>query len=145
MPTSTQNFQNHAQFVPLYHYVTFPLLLLNLIVAAYQTWQHPGLLTAWAIAMAVALILVTFFARFFALKAQDRVIRLEERLRLRELLPASRHAEIATFSTDQLIGLRFASDEELPALAASVLRDNIQDRTAIKKMVKSWRADDCRV
>ena len=89
--------------------------------------------------------MIALFARVFALKAQDRVIRLEERLRMRELLPADLKSRIQEFSADQLIALRFASDAELPDLAATVLRDNIQARDAIKKMVKDWRADEQRV
>jgi len=82
------------------------------------------------------------FGRVFALGAQDRVIRLEERLRLRQLLPQDLKARIHEFSRDQLIALRLASDGELPELAATVLRDNIQKRDQVKKQIKYWRADD---
>ena len=92
--------------------------------------------------MAVALFLGALFARVFALAAQDRVIRLEKRLRLRELLPPEMKARIPEFTREQLIGLRFASDAELPDLAAAVLRDNVQKRDQVKKLVKQWRADD---
>ena len=95
----------------------------------------------WALAMAVALFLGALFGRVFALAAQDRVIRLEERLRLRELLAEPLRSRIHEFTRDQLIALRFASDAELPELAATVLRDNVQKRDDIKKMVKNWRAD----
>lgn len=95
--------------------------------------------------MAAALITIGLFARVFALKAQDRVIRLEERMRMRELLPAEVQGRIQEFTADQLIALRFASDAELPELAATVLRDNIVARDAIKKLVKDWRTDDHRV
>jgi hypothetical protein len=95
--------------------------------------------------MAAALILIALFARTFALKAQDRVIRLEERLRLRELLPADLKPRIPELSADQLIALRFASDAELPELTAAVLRDNIRTRDGIKKRIRQWRVDDHRL
>ena len=145
MSTTPQTYQNHAKFVPLYHYVLLPLLLLNLLVMAYQAWQQPGLFTGWALVLALGLIGTALFARTFALRAQDRLIRLEERIRMRELLPQDLKPRINDFSAEQLIALRFASDAELPELAARVLRDNVQQRDAIKKMVKSWRADDCRM
>lgn len=145
MAESTQSYQNHAKFVPLYHYVLTPILVINLLAMAYHALQDPDMYHLWAVLMAVALILIALFGRVFALKAQDRVIRLEERLRMRELLPPDLKARIQDFSADQLIGLRFASDAELPELAATVLRDNVQKRDAIKKMVKHWRADDHRL
>ena len=91
------------------------------------------------------MILIVLFARVFAIRVQDRLIRLEERLRMRALLPADLQARIPDFTVEQLIALRFASDAELPALAAAVLRDKVQKRDAIKKMVKDWRPDLLRV
>lgn len=145
MSASPQNYKNHVRFVPMFHYVLLPLLLVNFLAMAYGLWREPSLSTAWALAVAFALIVTAFAARVFALKAQDRVIRLEERLRMRELLPPDLKARINDFSPEQLIGLRFASDAELPGLAATVLRDNVQQRDAIKKLVTHWRADDLRV
>lgn len=145
MTESTQNYQNHAKLVPLYHYVLSPILVINVLAMVYHALQDPGMYHLWAVLMAMAFVLIALFARVFALKAQDRVIRLEERLRMRELLPPDLKARIQDFSADQLIGLRFASDAELPELAATVLRDNVQKRDAIKKMVKHWRADDHRL
>jgi len=145
MAESTQNYQNHAKFVPMYHYVLTAILVVNFLAMAYHAVREPDLYHVWAVLMAAALILIALFARLFALKAQDRVIRLEERLRMRELLPPDLKGRIPEFSADQLIALRFASDAELPELAATVLRDNIQTRDAIKKMVKHWRTDDHRL
>jgi uncharacterized membrane protein (DUF485 family) len=145
MSASPQNYQNHVKFVPMFHYVLLPLLLVNFLAMAYQLWQQPGLATTWALVMAFLFIVMAFCTRVFALKAQDRVIRLEERLRLRELLPQDLKTRINEFSAEQLIGLRFAGDAELPGLAATLLRDNVQKRDAIKKMVKDWRADTLRV
>lgn len=141
MADTAQTYQTHRKFVPLFHYVAVPILLVNLLLAAYAVVRAPGLPALWALAMAVALLLSLFLGRVFALAAQDRVIRLEERLRLRELLAEPLRSRIHEFTRDQLIALRFASDAELPELAATVLRDNLQKRDDIKKMVKSWRAD----
>ena len=144
MADSTETYQNHRKFVPLFHYVALPILLLNVLFMAYHAVTERSLFDVWALLMGIALLLVGFFARVFALKVQDRVIRLEERIRLRELLPQESQARIKDLTSEQLIGLRFASDGELPALTASVLRDNVLKREAIKKMVKNWRADTAR-
>ena len=138
---SPQNFENHARFVPAYHLVTFPLLAINFFFALYQvvtgfTW---GNLVAFG--AAVALILLFFLARVMALTVQDRVIRLEETLRMRALLPADLQSRIGEMTVKQLVALRFASDAELPGLARQVLDGRIQDQKAIKKMIHEWRAD----
>ncbi len=142
MANTTQTYKTHAKFVPLFHYVALPILLINILVSAYYAVRAPGLPSVWSLLMGVALFLGALFARVFALAAQDRVIRLEERMRLRELLPADLKTRIPEFTREQIIGLRFASDAELPELAATVLRDSIQKRDDVKKMVKNWRADD---
>ena len=139
--TTPQSFSNHAKLVPIFHYVALPILLINLIISLYQVFTGFSFETAWGAVLAVALIVIGLFARVFALGAQDRVIRLEERLRLHGLLPDELKPRIDDFTTDQLVALRFASDEELPALAHKVLDDSIGDRKAIKKMVVTWRAD----
>lgn len=140
----TQNFENHARLLPAYHYAASPLLLLNFLYAAYQAIVNPGLATAMGLALAVALILLLFVARTMPLTVQDRLIRLEERLRMRELLPADLQGRIGEFGAKQLVALRFASDEELPALARTVLDQKIEDPKAIKRMVKNWKADHLR-
>ena len=145
MADTAQNYKNHAKLVPVFHFVLLPVLLINFLAMAYHFWQEPDMFHGWSVLMALAFIMIPLFARMFALKAQDRVIRLEERLRMRELLPADLKARILEFTPEQLIALRFATDAELPELAATVLRDNIQKRDAIKKMIKHWRADHLRV
>jgi hypothetical protein len=137
-----QTYANHRKFVPLFHYVALPILMVNVGLAIWGVVQAPGLPAIWGLAMAIALFLGALFARVFALQAQDRVIRLEERLRMREILPADLQARIPEISREQIIGLRFASDEELPALTARVLGENIQKREEVKKLVRHWRPDD---
>jgi hypothetical protein len=144
MATSTESYATHRKFVPAFHYVALPVLLINVFVLAWQLIQAPSLMTTWALLLGIALFLGVLYGRVFALKVQDRVIRLEERMRLRGLLAGDLHGRIDEFTTAQLIALRFASDSELPELASAVLRDRIADREAIKKMVKQWRADEAR-
>ena len=140
-----QNFANHPKIVPLFHYFVIPALTLNFGWSIYRLvrghhWAEGiiGLLTA------VALLLLAFLARMFALTVQDRVIRLEERLRFERLLPEDLKARIPEFTVAQLVALRFASDAELPALARKVLSENLTDRKAIKQLVQNWRADHLR-
>lgn len=84
-------------------------------------------------------------ARRYCTKLQDRIIRLEMRIRLEKILTADLQAAIPTLTIPQLIGLRFASDAEMPDLVRKVVAENIEDRTAIKKMVKDWQGDYHRV
>ena len=141
---NTQNFKNHAKRVPLYHGVAMPILLVNLIWNTYRAFTRPSWETALAALVAVALCILIVFARGFALTVQDRVIRLEMRLRMRELLPADLVPRIPEFTVGQLVALRFASDRELPALARRVLDERLQDRKAIKQMIQEWQADHLR-
>jgi hypothetical protein len=143
MPETPQNYANHTRNRPQYLVVYF-VFFLNLAWTASRAVKAPSADTILGLLMAVALVLLSYYARVFALTVQDRVIRLEMRSRLRELLPAALHARIGEFSKRQLVALRFASDAELPALAEKVLRDNIQDGNAIKQLVKDWQADHLR-
>jgi hypothetical protein len=135
-----QNYKNHARFFPLYHFVTFPIILANAIYALMQLRRGLTLPSVMFAGTAVALVLLTFIARYFALRVQDRVIRLEMRLRLKEILPASMHADINRLSISQMVGLRFAGDAEMPALVATALKDNLKGND-IKKLVTDWQAD----
>jgi len=141
----TQSFANHARMVPLYHYVTSPLILLVLIWSVVRLVQVPSTDRLFLFLMALGLMLAAYWARAFALGVQDRVIRLEERLRLEGALTGDLRARIGDFTTEQLIGLRFASDAELEELAGRVLAEGISDRKAVKAMVKAWRPDHQRI
>ena len=136
-----QTLQNHAKMVAPFHYVLLPILLINLLLSIYHSATAFSMETAWSTFVAVALIMIALFARIFALQAQDRVIRLEERMRLQTLLPDELKPRIHDFTMDQLAALRFASDNELPNLAGKVLEDGINDRKAIKELIVTWRAD----
>ncbi len=139
-----QNLSNHARFVPGYHYVGVPLVMANFVWCAWRMLKVQSADNGMHLLVAVILFVVLWFARVFPLKAQDRVIRLEERLRMVQLLPADMHGRINDFSSGQLIALRFASDAELPELAKRVLAESMTPK-AIKSSVRNWRADHHRV
>jgi hypothetical protein len=136
-----QTFENHARVLPAFHYVAFPLFAINFFFTLYQVVTDFSWAKLVAFGLAVALILLFFVARVMALTVQDRVIRLEEQLRMRALLPADLQPRIGEFTVKQLVALRFAGDDELPALARKVLDEKIQDQKSIKKLVQHWRAD----
>jgi hypothetical protein len=137
-----QNLANHTKFFPLFHFFVLPVLLVNLGIQVYwlkESWNtFRGIFN---VLLALAFILGFLSARRFALSVQDRVIRLEERLRYQRLLPADLQPRIEEFTVAQLVSLRFASDAELPALARKVLDDKMQERKAIKQLVKNWKPD----
>ena len=138
---SPQTFENHARILPAFHFVAFPLLAINVFFALYQAVTAFSWGNLVAFGLAVGLILLFFLARVMALTVQDRVIRLEETLRMRALLPADLQPRIGEFTVKQLVALRFASDAELPELARQVLDGKVEDQKAIKRMVREWRAD----
>ena len=141
---SGQSFKNHAKYVPLFHFFGLPALIMNAVSCLLGAFRRPAWETVMAALVAVALAVLFVYVRSFALRVQDRVIRLEMRLRLRELLPADLHPRIPEFTTAQLVSLRFASDRELPALARRVLDERLQDRKAIKRLITDWQADNLR-
>jgi uncharacterized membrane protein YraQ (UPF0718 family) len=144
-----QSFATHRKFVPLYHFVTTPIVTVNLIWSLYRLVNPlPGVPLfdrVLAVAMAVAIGLIFFFARIFPLRAQDRVIRLEETLRMERLLPPDLRARIPELRAGQIVALRFASDEELPELARAVLDGQVRTSDEIKQRVRRWRADHFRL
>ena len=142
--TKPQSYANHARMDPPFHFFLAPLLIVALILSIISLVRHPGLDSILWLLLAVALFLTAERARSYALKAQDRVIRLEERLRLSMLLPEAARPRIAELTEPQLIGLRFASDAELPALATRALNEKLAG-AEIKKAIREWRPDEWRV
>jgi hypothetical protein len=139
-----QNLANHTKFFPLFHFFVLPVLLVDLGIQVYRLYEFWNTFTfrgIFNVLLALALIAGFLSARRFALAVQDRVIRLEERLRYQRLLPADLQPRIEEFTVAQLVSLRFASDAELPALARKVLDEKMQERKAIKQLVKSWKPD----
>ena len=144
-----QNYANHAKYVPGFHFVTLGILTINLIWSLFRLfWGLPGVPffdRLLGVAVAAALALLAWYVRTFPLKAQDRVIRLEETLRLERLLPADLKPRIGELRPGQLIALRFASDAELPDLTRAVLAGEVTAPGEIKKRVRAWRADHFRM
>ena len=141
----TQNYANHAKRPPLlflagcYLSTAATVGIGYLLVVEYSA----GTLALFVVAACTAIGLL--YARRFSTAVQDRVIRLEERLRLERILPDDLKGEIGQLTTDQLVGLRFASDAELPGLVRRVLAGELADRKTIKQAVEDWRADHQRV
>jgi uncharacterized protein DUF6526 len=140
-----QNFQNHTQWVPQFHFFVMPMLTIHFGWSIYR-WKASGFSLDGLeyLLFAAALLVLMVEARLFSLRVQDRVIRLEERLRFMRLLPADLHPRINEFTVSQLVSLRFAGDAELPALARKVLDEKLTGRKAIKQLIQNWRPDHLR-
>jgi len=147
----TQNFKNHGRLDPPFHFIAIPILLINLITCivitikiALSSEPHLLVLHIWLTVLSFALFVAVANMRVKDLKVQDRVIRLEERLRYSSLLPAPELATSTSLTVPQIVALRFASDEELPALVARTLAENLKPKQ-IKQSIVNWRADNHRV
>jgi uncharacterized protein DUF6526 len=136
-----QNFANHRKIVPLYHVGVFGILAINLIWRLIQLVRWTSWQALLELAVAVALLGISFYVRIFALTVQDRIIRLEMRLRLKEILPADLKGRIDELTRDQFVALRFAGDAEMPDLLREVLTNNIGSRDEIKRRIKNWTPD----
>jgi hypothetical protein len=146
MPTP-QSFKSHARFDPPIHFFVFPILLLNFAFSIYYTihhWPDHQHLGPWWIIVSLALFVFAGKTRGNDLKNQDRIIRLEERLRLLALLPPDERAHINELSVKQLVALRFAPDEELPGLFHKTITQNLEPK-AIKSHINNWNPDNHRV
>ena len=140
-----QHLKNHAKFDPSFHFLLFFILVVNLVVVLAHLVHHIlDIYAWWLVILSMGFFIMYFKIRMYPLKVQDRVIRLEERLRLQALAPEEWHARIYHLTEDQLIGLRFASDDEVVELAEIAITENLT-RKQIKERVKSWRADHWRI
>lgn len=144
MSQSPQSLKNHARFDPLFHFVLAWVSIINIIVAIVFVVHRRDFYAVWFLVLSLAAFGALFRLRQYPLKVQDRVIRLEERLRLQALAPAEWHTQIYKLTEDQLIALRFASDDEVVELAKQALEQNLS-RKQIKERIRDWRADDWRV
>ena len=142
--SETQSLKNHARFDPLYHFFIVAVYLLNLVYAGFHLYRQPSLSSGWYLVLSLVVIVPILKLRLYPLKVQDRVIRLEERLRLQALAPQEWHAQIYSLNESQLIALRFAADDEVVELAKQALEHNL-GRKQIKERIRNWRADDWRV
>jgi hypothetical protein len=142
--SAPQNLKNHGRLDPPYHFVSTAVLMVNLFIVLCFAWKNPNVFTGWLVILSIGVFIPFLKLRSYPLKVQDRVIRLEERLRLQALAPQEWHAQIYKLTEDQLIALRFASDDEVVELAKQTLEGNL-NRKQIKERIKVWRADDFRV
>jgi hypothetical protein len=141
MADREQSYKSHTRWLPPFHFFIMPVMLINLINAARHAFQQPTLHTGWEIVFALGLLTLALFSRVQALTVQDRVIRLEERLRMRQVLPPELQQHIDTLSHRQLVALRFASDAELADLVREVVAGKLSTSKDIKQRVKNWRSD----
>lgn len=141
---AVQSYKNHVRWLPAFHFFAAPVLLINTINEGRHLYAAPSRGSAFAFVVAAAILTVGFLARTQALTAQDRLIRLEMRLRLQPLLPADLYARFNDLTTPQLVALRFASDGEMADLMRTVLKDGTKQGD-IKKLIKQWEGDYVRV
>ncbi len=139
-----QTYANHVRWDPLFHFFIMPSLVVNAITMIVRAYGAPTGIHLWIVFISIVAVLATLKARLYALGVQDRVIRLEERLRLAHLLPPAQQARISELNDAQYVGLRFCSDAELPALFERALNEKL-DRKQIKQAVKNWRPDYSRI
>ncbi len=139
-----QNYSNHARVDPAFHFFLAPVMLLTIIATIVHLVMYPFFWSAWLVVLSVALFVMAFKTRSYALKAQDRVIRLEERMRLSSLMPEPLRPRVWELQESQLIALRFAPDAEVPELADRTLRENLTPKQ-IKQAIQNWRADHFRI
>jgi hypothetical protein len=140
----TQDLANHTKFDPPFHFFIAPVFAFNAIYSIVNAVRNPSLGSVWMVIVALALLATAFKMRLYSLKVQDRVIRLEERLRLSGLLPEPLRSRICELTEQQLISLRFASDGEIPGLVAMTFSNQLSPAD-IKKSIVNWRADVFRV
>jgi hypothetical protein len=145
MPATPQSYANHTRWHAPFHFFVVPVLLLNVIWSLVGLFREPGWNNAeWAL-VSMALLVLAFLARINPLRAQDRIIRLEEQLRYQRVLPAALAARCVELKSAEVVALRFASDEELAGLIERVLGKEIRRTADIKKSITQWRADTHRV
>jgi hypothetical protein len=141
MAEGTQSYKKHTRLRPGFHFFVIPVLFVNVLNEMRHLWMDPTRHYAWQVVFAAALLMTAFLSRIQALTVQDRVIRLEMRLRLRAILPPDLQPSIDQLTHRQLVALRFASDAELPELVREVLAGKLGSGKAIKLRIKNWQAD----
>ncbi|HET7458175.1 MAG TPA: DUF6526 family protein [Gemmatimonadaceae bacterium] len=137
----TQSFATHRRWFPMHHFVVMPLLGINLGIAVRRVMHTPTYGNWWTVVMAVVFMLIANNARVMALTVQNRVIRLEQWIRLGAVLPADLKPRVSELDLGQLLGLRFASDAELPELVRRCLAGELRKPDDVKRQVKDWQPD----
>jgi hypothetical protein len=144
MAEEKQTYANHVRYDPSFHFLLFPVAAITFIVIVRKAVAGPSALSIWMAFASLVFLYGVLLMRAYSLKVQDRIIRLEERLRLMELLPPEKHVRIPELTRKQLVALRFASDAELPALAERSWNEKLEPKQ-IKQAIKDWRGDYFRI
>ena len=137
----TQNYASHTRWLPLWHFIAAPITLAYFINAVVQVFRHPERAIVIQAIFAFGVFAGVFASRLMAVTVQDRLIRLEMRLRLKEVLPAALFSRFDELNIRQLVALRFASNAEMPALVERVLKGELVKEKAIKQAVRDWQGD----
>ena len=145
MAEQAQGFATHRRFIPAWHFFALPVLIANVITVAVHFARQPGIGNAWSVIVALAVAVGIYLSRSMPLRAQDRIIRLEERTRLDRILPGDLRGRVGELSASQLIALRFAPDDEVPELTRRALTGELKTQGDIKRAIRNWRADHLRV
>ena len=140
-----QNFENHTRWHPAFHFFILPVMLINFFWAVVIFVKAPGWNSGWWIIVSLALLMLTTFVRTYSLKVQDRLIRLEEKLRYQQVLSPALAQQINALTPGQIVALRFAADEELEELVSAVTAGKFVKTKELKQAIKHWRADHFRV
>jgi len=140
-----QTFANHTRWHPPFHFFVLPVMLINFIWAIVEFVKAPGRNSGWWVVVSLALALLTSFVRTNSLRVQDRIIRLEEKLRYQQLLSPAVNQQAGALTPGQIIALRFAGDAELEELVNAVVDGKFAKPKDIKQAIKTWRADTLRV
>lgn len=139
-----QSFKNHTKWDPAFHFFLSPLILGTVIFSAKHAWAYPNGMTLWLVLLSVGMFVWLMKTRMYALGVQNRLIRLEERLRMERLLPAEAMARFDELTAGQIIALRFASDGEVAGLARRALDEKLEPKQ-IKAAIQAWRPDHMRI
>jgi hypothetical protein len=140
-----QTHGSHRRFIPMWHFFALPVLIINVFVVAVRFVRVPTGINGWSVIVALALVIGIFVSRSMPLRAQDRIIRLEEKIRFEKVLPTDLRGRIEELTPEQFIGLRFAPDDEVPELTRRVLNGELKTRSDIKRAIRNWRPDHLRV
>ena len=139
------SYKTHRAYDPLYHFFVIPVLAINVLLTAYVLFRRPVLVNVWAVIFAIALVGLAWRVRSFPLRIQDRLIRLEETLRLQRVLPEELRGRIGELSTRELIALRFCTDDELPQHVRAIYAGEYRGGENVKSRIKTWRPDPHRI
>jgi hypothetical protein len=145
MTSNAQTRGSHRRFIPMWHFFALPVLIINVFVVAVRFVRVPTGINGWSVIVALALVIGIFVSRSMPLRAQDRIIRLEEKIRFEKVLPTDLRGRIEELTPEQFIGLRFAPDDEVPELTRRVLNGELKTRSDIKRAIRNWRPDHLRV